>query len=229
MKRKAHVRTVRLSEGQERVHVDRIKQAIHTATPFQFIAGFFWYPVYHEAIVSYGKVLEVSPAQSLALFSILSPMRRIEVNWRLYKELVDSNDPFSISAPVIERIKCYGMIEDNNFSCLSGMKVNAFYSDLSGDYSRVCVDRHVASYLFERYIDGGITDKVYEYVENIFVIAAKELGLPPAIVQAIVWLIQRDEKGIDNRLDVNFGRSIMNVIALILKGLEQDDGVEVAA
>lgn len=216
MAKKTGVAGVKVPKFIQESHIQRVVDAVNNASPMQFLSGFFWYPIYPELIVDYAKDTGLTRQQRLALFAVLSPQRMIQINWRAYAELIDTMDPWQLPSTMIERIKCYGIMEDNNMDCLSGIKVLAFNANLSGNLHRGTIDRHAASYIFGVKITGGISDNLYYYCESIFVIAAERLGLPVAIVQAIAWIFHRDNEGISNNSDTVYSQNIAQVISFLL-------------
>jgi len=74
-------------------------------------------------------------------------------------------------------------------SVLGGLKTRAFYRNLSGDLAHVTVDVWAARAVG---IEGGITDRTYERIAAAYTEAARLRGIPPAVMQAIVWVAIRE-------------------------------------
>jgi hypothetical protein len=70
-------------------------------------------------------------------------------------------------------------------SVLSGPKVRSFYRNLTGDLQAVTVDVWAAR---AAGVDPDrLTPRLYELVAGAYIAAAQEVGVPPAVLQAIVW------------------------------------------
>src|ERR1019366_9014749 len=75
---------------------------------------------------------------------------------------------------------------------VSGPKVSAFYRNLAGDYSAVCVDRHAASIAQGVHLSQP-TVKQLRGVDSAYTAAAEILNTEPAFIQAVCWVAYRAE------------------------------------
>jgi hypothetical protein len=73
---------------------------------------------------------------------------------------------------------------ENPLSVLSGDKVRAFYANLTGDMSQVTIDRHALAIAgWEK----SLTPAAYRRLTFAYRMAAENLDLEPAEVQALTW------------------------------------------
>jgi len=176
------------------------------ATPAQIHAGYAWY---HEA-QEFARTLATGtdyPARVVAgLIAALSP----QSSWAINKEnaraaldVYDITGQLTISLHTRPQMrKCADILEGvHPLEVLAGPKERAFYSNIMGDYSLATVDR----WAFKTAVGvalpdvnpvtgkslGGIGRGAYKRIHAAFEEAASILGIPVAILQAIVWIVER--------------------------------------
>jgi hypothetical protein len=72
---------------------------------------------------------------------------------------------------------------------LGGLKTRAFYRNLSGDLTPVTVDVWAARAVG---VEGSLSPKVYHRIAAAYTEAAVLRGVPPAVMQAVVWVAIRE-------------------------------------
>jgi hypothetical protein len=72
---------------------------------------------------------------------------------------------------------------------LGGLKTRAFYRNLTGDLEPVTVDVWAARAVG---VEGSLTPATYHRIAAAYTAAARLRGIPPAVMQAIVWVAIRD-------------------------------------
>lgn len=194
-------------------HIATIADGIDNATPYQWMFGTLWYPVFSWMIEN---VSPLPKQTSLGLFAVLSPQRYVYHNWDAYMESL-SIDPWDIRTLFLERFKVAGIIgTDEPEMFLSGDKVEAFYANLSGDYYPATIDRHAASFALGKHVTGGIGPKMYAYLQLCYQFAAFRLGILPAQGQAIAWKVQKDRKASLNNTERGIEVVYKQILSLLL-------------
>lgn len=86
----------------------------------------------------------------------------------------------------------YAVLFDEDYNL--GQKTTSFAANILGDYSIVTVDSLAMSILFGFYEKAGsytIYGKAYTYAQALYIHCANDLGISPAHLQAIVWVVCR--------------------------------------
>lgn len=76
---------------------------------------------------------------------------------------------------------------------LSGDKVKAFFANLTGDETRVTIDRHALAIAYGPEVE-FVTPKRYREAETAFRCAAPLFNVTPAGLQALTWVYWREVK-----------------------------------
>lgn len=195
-KSKSIVPTGGVPASIQELHIQNVVDAVQNATPYEWLSGYFWYPIYSAMIAEYSHW----PKRiAVALFAVLSPQRKVTINWRIFED-AHNIDPWLLGTIFNERHKVAGILGTGEVeSYLSGDKVEAFFANLMGDGNRVTVDRHAISLALGQHITGGVASPIYQYTELVYQMAAARLGLAPNVVQAIAWVHHRNNKGIKDK------------------------------
>lgn len=86
----------------------------------------------------------------------------------------------------------YAVLFDEDYNL--GQKTTSFAANILGDYSIVTVDSLAMSILFGFYEKAGSYDiygKAYTYAQALYIHCANDLGISPAHLQAVVWVVCR--------------------------------------
>lgn len=177
------------------------------ATPEQVSQGWSWY---HEA-QSFARTLAAGtshPMRSIAgVIAALSP----QSSWAMNKENATAAvDVYGIAGQItislhtkVQMGKVRAILEDGELplAVLKGPKESAFCRNIMGDYSVCTADRWAFKTATGRALPdvnpltgkalGGIGRGAYKRLHAAFEEAASILGIPVAILQAIVWIVER--------------------------------------
>lgn len=148
-----------------------------------------------------------------AAVSVLSPQKEWRVNKALASAAVDSlmtgkpvTGHYGKQCEKVVKLYKYFLLngadfnEDEVLNIISkkdAKKTRHFYLNIVGDYSVVTVDGHAALLAEHGLTRISITQakqpsgKAYDAVEAEYIAAAKEIGITPAQLQAIVWVTYR--------------------------------------
>src|SRR5690349_19014081 len=189
------------------VMVDNIIRTYRRATIEQIHAGYAWYREAQDFCRTLATATDYPVRAIAGVIAALSP----QSSWAQNKEnarvavdvhyMVGSCD--SISLHTKAQMCKVGRILDGETpeSVLRGPKESAFSRNIQGDYSLATVDRwafKTATGVALPDINpvtgkplGGIGKGAYKRIHAAYVEAAAILGIPVAILQAIVWIVER--------------------------------------
>lgn len=177
------------------------------ATPEQIAAGYAWYREAQEFAATLAIGTDYSYRQVAGVIAALSP----QSVWSRNKEDARSavyvhdvvGDVNGISLHTAAQMGKVGRILDGETpeTVLRGPKESAFYRNIMGDYSLATVDRW--AFLAATGVPlsdvnpvtgktlGGVGRGAYKRIHAAYVEAAHIIGIPVAILQAIVWIVVR--------------------------------------
>ena len=178
--------------------VANIMDAYNRATPEQAIAGAQWYSEAHELA---GAIHDDVQAGA-AIIAVLSPV----LHW-------DRNAPVAVRAARAGTRRPAGVLGRNWTKAkaarvagadldaiVKGKKVRAFWLCIAAngrDPFAVCVDRHAVAIACGRFLNGdesakAVNGKRYDRVADAYRDAAALVGVSPATMQAVTWVVWRE-------------------------------------
>lgn len=176
--------------------VARIVECYVNATEDQVSAGIVWYSSYQHTLeriaADHGHTLPTVAG----LFAVLSPQMTPQRNLALLRAVLDMGaHDVRVRITAHQRTACAAILESDGTYAhvapfVTGPKVSAFYANLCGDYSVVCVDRHAASIAHGEHLSNPKPSEL-RGVADAFTIAAGVLDADPAVIQAVTWVAYR--------------------------------------
>jgi len=154
--------------------------------------GIDWYPNEHAWISRLARRYNMPVSNVAAVCAVLSPRTPWERNKLLTEMAVDGTPirPYTLglNADKANRI----ITGEDPDRVVSGNKTRSFWRNLAGDYRPVTIDTHSGTLVTGRdyNADGAhfLERKgVYQIYERAFQNVAAEVGLEPAIFQAVLW------------------------------------------
>lgn len=164
----------------------RLLAAWHSASPAERRAGAEWYPTARRHARRIAREGGISLSQAAGVIAALSPRCRWEINLRRARHAV-AGQPAGLG-PCKEKALAI-LAGSRPLSVLKGPKERAFYRAIMGDAEAVTVDVHCWRAVGGT---GQAPGKHYHVVAEAYRAAAREAGVPPAALQATVWIIQRN-------------------------------------
>ena len=183
----------------------RILESYALATRAEISDGKTWYTRAAESleairltacgpVVRWEKSARVVPA----ICAVLSPRNSWQNNVDGTRKIVRAASQGNRVPPIVAGVrrnvnKAWMIAETGDTALVSGPKVSAFFANLCGDFERVTIDVWAARVC-------GITDEKimnhldrtrYVSIEIAYRNAARTLGLLPAQLQAICWIVER--------------------------------------
>ena len=177
------------------------------ATPEDIHAGYAWYREAQDFARILGTATDYPVRAIAGIIAALSPQSSWARNKEDARAAVDVHsiagnlDGVSVHTRV-QLGKCARILDgETPESVLKGPKESAFYRNIMGDYSYATVDR----WAFKSAVGvalpdvnpvtgkslGGVGRGAYKRIHAAYVDAAAFLGIPVAILQAIVWIVER--------------------------------------
>lgn len=168
--------------------VRRIAECYHDAPPSLVLEGLCWYANAHRiaAVIADGDALAGS-----GVLASLSPMTSWPRNIILARMVWTLGDcPHTMRCRIMAKAIRLGAPP---LCVLCGPKVRAFHTCIvsGGDTDAVCVDRHAFDAAMGRRMRRSPRASEYPAVAEAYRSAASTLSVPPPVVQATVWCVQR--------------------------------------
>lgn len=176
--------------------IDNMKSNIlavyNSATKDDIVAGIDWYPAARREINRIVSETGLRHATVAGIIAALSPQLRWSVNISAAESVIRGERPRAVLGASVAKANRI-LLGEHPDSVLSGPKVVSFYHNLLGDDDYVTVDTHAASAATHAALDkSGIRRNIYIRIRMAYENAARELGMAPATVQAIVWVAWRN-------------------------------------
>jgi hypothetical protein len=133
-----------------------------------------------------------------ALLAATSPQVYVSINWnmatRIYHEYMAGKQPLMIGCMSCHRANVLRALAGET---LRGDKVLNFYHNLRGDMDAVTIDTWMLRLFkwFERGTKRIPTHRQYERLAKRFALVAKNIGVKPAELQAMLWVKYREQQG----------------------------------
>lgn len=166
----------------------------HDATLAERKAGLDWYPNAHDVVLQWAGYYGRSIANVACVVAALSPQVSWERNLIIADDVLKGDNP-SIGGVLHVNLRKAEHVRDERISNLltvfpGGPKVNSFAANLAGDYSgAVTIDAHAAqAALADVLFTKDLPWAPYACIAAAYFEAARQLGIMPAHLQAIVWL-----------------------------------------
>lgn len=152
-------------------------------------AGLKWYAEAHDECQKLADELGLELWKVVAILAILSPKCPWNKNIE-YTKAVITGKPCGALGPNVkkaERLLAGAPLTD----CLRGPKVTSFYYNIlrRGYDTNVTIDVHIRRLFTGK--AGNVHKALYKQITNQILILASIIRLPPAKVQAILWVYSR--------------------------------------
>lgn len=174
-----------------------IMAAYERATDTQLAEGRAWYADASAVCRAIAERTDHSVATVAAVVSALSPRNkwaRNVVDAAAYCEAARDGRPMPIACTYGANMrKAWAIATANDPSILSGRKVESFIANITGDWSRVTVDVWAIRCATDGASDAVKCEGEYRAVESAYQTVAAEVGLTPAELQAVCWVVVRSE------------------------------------
>lgn len=179
-----------------------ILRVYHAATTAEHAAGISWYPVAHQFALDLATRYGITLERAAGIVATLSPGASWEKNQEDAETVCKAFRKRTwVSSPDFPKVGTYG--EKNRVKCESiwkhgtepsGEKVNAFWACIVHPHNEtvVVVDRHALSIILCERVEARLTAKQYEQAADHYRAAAKIVGLTPAELQAVTWVVWRE-------------------------------------
>ena len=177
---------------------ENILRVYQSGTLSQIRTGASWYADAHALALHAGKGDVWRGAGVIAAYSPLTPwIRNVELARESLRTNYARRDTLGTSARAAQRI----LNGEHTLDVLKGDKVRAFAAAIAtnGETDIATIDRHAHDIAMGRVFDNNarkIGKRVFREMGESYAIAARELNLSVAQVQAITWVIWREMKGI---------------------------------
>ena len=183
--------------------VRRLARVVRSATADQRAQGLAWYAdalavCQAIAAISGPGVATITPETVAGVFAALSPRTHVKTNIAWCAAMVHAARTGQAMPEVhtrTMRAQAWRIANGEPWAdVLRGPKVRAFAANLTGDMSQVTIDVWmVRAIMGDAAPKGGaIGAKLYRECADIVTRVARAVDLPPAIVQAILWVVTKD-------------------------------------
>lgn len=135
-------------------------------------------------------------SKACGVLAALSPRKRWERNKKIAYDLITTGDCGHMELfknKAIDVLDSSGTDEEIG-AILRGEKIVSFYKNIKYPDSsdNITIDRHALSIALGRKISEedyqGMTKKQYEFFKQCYVLAAKQVGVPPILMQSATWV-----------------------------------------
>ncbi|RTL02148.1 MAG: hypothetical protein EKK57_02735 [Proteobacteria bacterium] len=152
-----------------------------------------------EKYAHYGVTL-VKVAHLIAAISPQTKWEKNKQNAELALQAYDAYMQGWLKREDMPKVHKFGAISNTGYAVVFnepyvlGQKTSSFAANILGDNNIVTIDSLAMSILLGFYEKGGtyeIYRSAYTYAQSVYVHAAKELGISPAHLQAVTWVVCR--------------------------------------
>lgn len=183
------------------VMVNNLTKLYHSATIVELKQGKHWYTAANEIVREFADQYRLPDRTVAAVIAAVSPQCSWEANVRIAEDVLKGTAKVShgaIKRNVEKAFKLSGVnIQDDTMLTAfmqsyfpTGPKVLNFALNLAGDLSKVTIDAHsLQAAVSDPTWSKGFKPSDYEDAVSAYKDAARLAGLPPAVFQAVVWLI----------------------------------------
>lgn len=166
----------------------------HRATPAQIHAGEQWYAEARDFADALAARSIFNRQETAGVIAALSPQQAWSINKNNATRAIDTYPDVPSMHTGTQMGKVMAILSGvPPLEALKGPKERAFYLNIIGDFDHVTVDRWAYFGATGELVvgTGGIGRRVYVLVEQAYRLAAFLLGIPVAILQAVVWVVVR--------------------------------------
>jgi hypothetical protein len=162
-----------------------------------------WYADAYHFTNDLSEKYDISPVKVAHLISAISPQQKWEKNKEyaiLALQGFDAVKSGWMGKNDLPKIHKFGAMSDNGYAVLFGeafnlgQKTASFAANIMGNKQIVTIDSLAMSILFGFYEKAGsykIYNGAYTYAQSLYVHCANVLGIFPAQLQAVVWVVCR--------------------------------------
>lgn len=178
--------------------VENILAVWESATVEQREIGMGWYQDAQGICEDFAKVHGVTPEVAAGVFAALSPQNGYGANIALARRFLASGGTMttgylSVGLDKAREIYAGGDIETILKGRVGFKTLNFFASIVSGGQDGVCIDRHAACLAWgERRKTVALTERQYQEMVDAYTLAAWTVGITPAEMQAVTWVVWRN-------------------------------------
>ena len=173
----------------------RLRALWAAATPEDLDAGMTWYPDMNEWCIRLSVIHGVSVDQVAALAAIYSPRKQWDVAKAVTERMLNGDPPSTFGRDMrkAERI----MAGEDPMMVVSGNKVTSFYHNLLLHLRWVTIDTwafgQVTGKEYSKNGNHHLLERagIYETYSMCFRTVARDVGLEPATLQAVLWVAAR--------------------------------------
>lgn len=184
---------MKASELNVKAMTRNIVAVYNAATKEDIVAGADWYPAARLEIDRIASETGIQHATIAGIIAALSPQLRWTVNVLSAETVIRGEIPRAVLRSSVRKAVRI-LSGETPESVLSGPKVNSFYRNLMGDDDCITVDTHAASAAMHKPIGkSGIRSNIYAIIATSYREASESIGMPPATLQAIVWVTWRNQ------------------------------------
>lgn len=170
-----------------------------------------WYNDAYEFANGLSLKYNLSIVQVANVIAALSPQMKWEKNKENAKAAIEAYVAHLdgwLTREQLPKVHTFTAMSDNAYAILFdepftlGQKTASFAANILGNYNVVTVDSLAMSILLGFYRKAGsykIYKVAYKYAQSLYIEAAKQLGLSPAHLQAVVWVVCRRLKKLDRK------------------------------
>ena len=180
--------------------VANIIKVYEQATDLQLVAGATWYA---DAHLIAGVLCEGDTERGAAVLAVLSPVLSWDKNVAaaIVAAKPRGRRPAGVLGRNWDKARAARRKNSDLNSIVKGEKVRNFWLCIATNglhESAVCVDRHAASIAYGRFLDSDDAAKAvsgkrrYKELADAYREAADILGVLPATVQAVTWVVWRE-------------------------------------
>lgn len=187
---RTHNSTLKSCGTRSQTVQQRIEFAFNQATPDQIAQGLRWYNKGRALARRLAREGAITPAQAACVIAHLSPRQSWKRNKAMAEELVLTGHTRGLGGGIARAMRA--MAEDDPFDTFgpTAHKTRSFAHNLNGNLEEVTVDVWVLRLV-------GLSDAelgrvgVYEAIADAYRKVAHKLGIAPAVLQAITWIVVR--------------------------------------
>ena len=175
-----------------------ILQRFNQASADELNAGLAWYQDAHDWCKDIATQHELSLETVVGIVAALSPACAWEKNLADALAIIQHGELAIVSTYGLNKDKALVILDGSEpLDVLGGHKVRSFYHNIlcPNDTAHVTIDRHAIRVVAETTKLNVVPDKDYYLIADMYKDAARELELVPCQLQAIAWLVQRQQYG----------------------------------
>lgn len=200
--------------------VANISAVFENATDAQFDDGMAWYGNANAVACKIAADNDVSVEIAAGVISALSPRTHWSVNVAAAEYVISTNGLYPESQSILHtnHVRALNILRGTHTpDDWQGPKIKAFYANILGDKNAVTIDTWAMVAAFNVSADDGSEEfgmlqvyvkrsGVYDMVADAYRIAARNYGIAPCEMQAIVWVAVRNA-GMTDRMNTRLGRN----------------------